>query len=199
LVPISAIKDIIVAVAAIVTAFTALRGLKKWQDELRGKTEYEVARRVIKALYKVKDGFNAVRSAAIWTSEFPEVIQGESRSRLSDTEERKAHTHVYQNRWNCLTEALRELDIEALDAEVIWGQDIEQLMQEIRACRNELQVAIKQYLASITSNQKEANYDADMKLVGKVSDFDGSNDEFSKKIESAIKALEDKMRPHLKH
>ena len=40
----SIIKDLLLSIAAIVTMFVALYGLNAWRKELKGKTEYEIAR-----------------------------------------------------------------------------------------------------------------------------------------------------------
>jgi hypothetical protein len=55
---ISTLKDIILAIAAIVTATVAALGLKKWCEELRGRADFDVARGLIRATYKVRTNFN---------------------------------------------------------------------------------------------------------------------------------------------
>jgi hypothetical protein len=50
-----ALKDLALAGAAVVTAWVAVRALQKWREELRGKTDFEIARGLARAMYKLRD------------------------------------------------------------------------------------------------------------------------------------------------
>lgn len=65
------LKDLALAGAAVVTAWVAVLGLRKWREELRGKTDFEVARALARATYKVRDDLAACRMPLIRSSEFP--------------------------------------------------------------------------------------------------------------------------------
>ena len=68
----SALKDLAVAGAAVATAFFAYKGLSAWRSELKGKAEYQIAKDVLRAVYKVRDAFMVVRNPAIWQAEYPD-------------------------------------------------------------------------------------------------------------------------------
>lgn len=55
-------KDVITASAAVTAAVVAVKGLRAWKKQLRGKTDYELARRCLKAVYRVRDGIRMVRN-----------------------------------------------------------------------------------------------------------------------------------------
>jgi hypothetical protein len=189
------VKDFILATAAIVTSSVAVFGLRKWREELRGRTEYEVARRVIRGLYKVRDGFRTVRSPMVWAHEYPEGNSG-SAGTTSSINEKTADMHVYQNRWKYLAEAFVELEAETLEAEVLWGGDIEKLMREIRSCRAELLISLREYFAKL--ERVPDNREQYRQVMEKIAAFD-DEDPLSKRTAAAIGALEARMRRHLRH
>ncbi|MGD0653640.1 MAG: hypothetical protein ABSA16_04795 [Thermoguttaceae bacterium] len=58
-------KDIILAISALAAAFIAWRGLATWRKELKGKSEYEIAKQVLKAVYKVREAFKIARNSGV--------------------------------------------------------------------------------------------------------------------------------------
>lgn len=93
----SIIKDISLAGAVATTAFVAYTDLEKWQKELRGKANFEVARELIKSIYKLRDEISYCRSPFIAAQEFPENYIGVI---VKHTNEGKgqAYAHVYSKR-----------------------------------------------------------------------------------------------------
>lgn len=57
----SFIQGIFVSVAAIITAYTAWKGLNKWQDDIAFKAEFELAKEVIECTYKVRNASDYLR------------------------------------------------------------------------------------------------------------------------------------------
>lgn len=54
----------IVALAAAFAAVSAYLGIRTWRAELKGKSEYELAKDLLKAVYKVREAFYHVRHIA---------------------------------------------------------------------------------------------------------------------------------------
>lgn len=59
---ITLIKDIITGLSAFTAAVIAIMGLQAWKKQLKGKTEYELAQRLLRATYKVREAFSWVRN-----------------------------------------------------------------------------------------------------------------------------------------
>ena len=59
---ITAIKDVLLGLAAATTAVVAVIGLKNWSRELKGKAEFEIARNMIRATYKLRNELQICRS-----------------------------------------------------------------------------------------------------------------------------------------
>lgn len=70
---IAAIKDILLAATAVTTATAAVVGLKSWRRELEGRTEFDTAKGLIRATYKLRDELSLYRSPLISVNEFPEA------------------------------------------------------------------------------------------------------------------------------
>lgn len=68
---IAAIKDVLVGLAAAITAGVAIVGITSWQRELRGKAEFRVARTLMRATYGLRDAVQDCRAPFISGAEFP--------------------------------------------------------------------------------------------------------------------------------
>lgn len=197
---VSLAKDFATLVAACVGAWVAIKGLNAWRRQLKGKTDYELARKVLRACYKVRDSIASVRHPAIWSAEFDAaqkkvVIDDPTLKDYPDAAKRFA---VYQVRWTRLSEALSELDAEAFEAEVSWETPIKAKLADLRRLVGKLRWAINEHIDARTDSQKR------MQPQGKEADdvvFDKgdehSPDEFSQKVQKAIAEIEEILRPHL--
>ena len=52
-------KGLAPGIAALAAAGVAVAGLNTWRKQLRAKEEYDLARRVLRAALRVRDGFGA--------------------------------------------------------------------------------------------------------------------------------------------
>ena len=56
------IKDVITGLSALTAAIIAILGLQAWKKQLKGKTEYELAQKYLRAIYKIREAFAWVRN-----------------------------------------------------------------------------------------------------------------------------------------
>lgn len=197
---VSVAKDVLLAVAAVVTATVAIVGLKNWSRELRGKTEFEAARNLIKMTYRVRDELQYSRAPFVSVGEFPSDYPGTGQN-VSAQEEAQAWSHVYGRRWEPVRQALEEFETHALEAEALWGSDIRKKTDELRQCARELQVAMEAVIED--KAQRGANFEADrefgkeMRSTVAASRGDETNP-LNQKIKAAIDGIEKEVRPHLR-
>lgn len=140
---ISALANVVVAAAAAAGAITAWRGLNTWREELQGRHEYDLARRILTALYRVREAIRAARSPSMSASEY------ESRpDRAADDRpwSGKDMRYAYQQRWNRISEPLVELDAALLEAEALWGTVLKSPRAALQKCLAELWVNIIKHL-----------------------------------------------------
>lgn len=192
---ITAIKDIFLAVAGVITAIVAVRGLNRWRLELEGKTEFEAARNLIRATYRLRDEIKRCREPFISGSEFPEDY---SPMDASPRERAKALAHVYQSRWEPVWNGIQEFDTHTLEAEALWGKEPRTRTDLLRQCISELNIAIRTIISLEASDNRNADKELSREMNSKVSSLSGEKNEFSKKIEDAVNQIEELIRPHLK-
>ena len=194
---ITCIKDIVVALAALVTGIVAIYGITSWRRELKGKANFEVARILIKAVYKLRDELGYCRSSFISAYEFPKEYEG-TLGKHSAEEEGQAWAHVYSKRWEPVGNSIQDFEAALLEAEALWGNDIKEKASKLLGACRELRVAIEAVIDDKYSggeNFKDKEFG--IKMRARVSATKSDNDDLSKKITEAISDLESEIRPHL--
>jgi hypothetical protein len=195
------LSDIAVGFAALVATYIAWRGLKTWREQLSGTTEYELARRVLRALYKHRDAINAVRYSFMSVEEMPEPDNTEEMSR----EKVRYHgiAKAYQGRWDLVVAANRELAPELLEAEVLWGGDLKTRFGSIEKLEHELFVAVRHHVQVHNPDLNEKRREAIERIISKrrdilFSNLDDTDDAFRVEYTAAVREIEDYLRPHLR-
>jgi len=193
------LKEILVGGAAIVTASVAIFGLKTWNRELRGKANFEVARGLIRATYKLRDDIASCRSPLVTGQEFP--------ADYYDPQEENSHekkalgwAHVYKNRWKPVWSSLQEFDAQTLEAEALWGHEVKLKTDKLRHCVNTLNVSIEEVISDKASGGR--NFESDRKFGIRMRNNTAAhgsddNNSLSTQISDAITGIEDLIRPHL--
>lgn len=94
------ISNIVLAIAAVIGAIVAVCGLSIWRHELHGQVDFALARRVMQGIYKIRNRFRQIRND--FSAETLDV------------------------QYERLNKTLCELDTALLEAEVLWGDAVEQ-------------------------------------------------------------------------
>ena len=195
---ITAIKDVLLGAAAVITASVAVVGLQRWRLELRGKADFEAARALARATYKLRDELAMCRTPFVRAHEFPPSYNS-SKSRTPQ-QEAEGWAHMYKTRWQPVWSAIQEFDTQALEAEALWGTAAREKTQALRACVKELNVAIEAVIDDKAAGGQNFATDRElgkrMRATASASGNDQSN-ELSKSIASAVKGIEELLRPHL--
>ena len=66
---ISLVSEVVVAIAVAVGSYVAWKGLGAWKQQLKGRADHELARRILVLLYKYRDAIDGGRNPAIWGHE----------------------------------------------------------------------------------------------------------------------------------
>jgi hypothetical protein len=198
---ISGAKDLAIAGAAVTTAIVAYRGLQKWREELRGKADFDVARGLVRATFKLRDEIQSCRVPLIRAAEFPKGYQTPPANHLTNWRvEAEALAYIYKNRWQSVSTALQEFDAQALEAEALWGADIRDSAQVLRMCAMTLFVSIE----SIIEDKADggAHFERDREFGRRTranahAAAGATDNPLSNQITAAVAALEAKLRGHL--
>lgn len=196
---ITAAKDMVLAIAASVTAFVAVKGLSTWNRQLRGTAGFDVARSLAKYSYKVRDKLQVCRSPLLSAHEFPDDYYEDE---LKKTPEKKAkgYAFVYSNRWIPVLEALQEFDASTLEAEALWGGPIRQATDQLRKVVREVSVAIDAFIANAANDGDDFSSDREFgkEMRANVSSLPtDSENPINIKLTAAIQSIDDQLRLHL--
>src|SRR4051812_35656253 len=95
------LKDVATIAGACVAIYVALHGLSTWRRQLVGNAQHELARRLLRSAYKIRDGLMALRNPMITGGESYHALKN---SGLSDDDisttfrENKVNFYVYDMR-----------------------------------------------------------------------------------------------------
>ncbi|MEX0719938.1 MAG: hypothetical protein WD059_04660 [Balneolaceae bacterium] len=197
---IQVIKEIINIVAPILGLVIAAIGVFTWRIQLKGKTEYELSRRLLKAVYELRDAIKVVRNPAIIPEE---VVSAFRKKGLSDEEIIKkgdivfSKDVVYEYRWKYITTALSTLEVEELEAEVLWGKEIKEEIHRFKQCTYKLNLNLKRLFRQEVGKRNFSKEKLDE--IHKVVWDDFENDTpFDIELSSTLKDIEEFLKPHLK-
>jgi Tfp pilus assembly protein PilO len=95
------VKDIVTILATSIAAGVAVMGLQAWKKQLKGKTEYELAQRVLRAAYQFREALAWVRNPLIYEGEQVQAMKDaniEGNPGDPPTRQRRLKA-VYEKRW----------------------------------------------------------------------------------------------------
>ncbi len=115
-------KDVVSIVGTVGALTIGGLGLFTWRRQLRGTSEYEIAKKAILKTYEVQQALQSVRNPMLYLSK-EEVEAG----RRLEEEQR-----IYSERMTYLNEKWAELQTIRLEAKVIWGEEAQDSFNEIQ-------------------------------------------------------------------
>ncbi|WP_337170196.1 hypothetical protein [Gemmatimonas aurantiaca] len=193
-------KALIAAAAALVGMYVALRGLHTWRAQLHGKTEYDLARRLLRTTYRVRNEIVQVRRSWVSVAEMRQAYS-ENEEEFSESKivENTAKTdyYVYQKRWKLLESSIVDFQVEVLEAEVLWGAPVKQAERALLEAIKRLNNATTDYLEYRSRRQSSEKMENEMDTIRKLV-FSRSGDEFSREVEGAVAQFEVLLRRHLR-
>ena len=187
-------KDIATSMAAIGGIAIAGLGLKTWSRQLRGHTEYELARRLLRAAYGVRDEIPRVRAPFMSVAEMNAAVEAAG-AELEDPTDPMRYAYGVHARLRELQKAVTNLDVEVLEAEVLWGEGIRAACGELRRLCLHLSIDAEEHVRERLRPRDDGtdDYVTRMQRV-----FATSEDPFGASVKAAVQAIEDQVRPKLK-
>jgi len=198
------IVPIATASAATIGSFVALVGLSSWRRQLHGQSDHELARRILVALFKMRDAIQDVRNPALFSSEMPDP-PAEKRETMSAEQIRFFGTsQAYERRWEKVGRLQTELYADIVEAEALWGAESKGLLDAIYGLNTELRQNVVDYLTlqnpevderrkNVISNVRKHKRDILYSGPG----MDSDNDQFAEDYEAAIRRVESYLMPKL--
>ena len=118
------VRETVVIVATSVGVVVAWRGLATWRRQLQGASNYEAARNMLRAIYRLRDTIVEVRTPVFYTWELETRPFADRTQSLSEEEQWNDLAFAYKQRWANVAAARREWQVALLEAEVLWGDEL---------------------------------------------------------------------------
>lgn len=196
-------NSVATSMAALVAAGVAFVGLRTWREQLTGRTEYELARRLFRRVLEVRDAIAAARHPFMSAAELSEAVKRAGIE--AKPEDAMASRLAYGERWNRVSNALSDMQVDLLEAEVLWGDAIQSAASELHGCAATLYGAIRAYLREIERDGPFRDAAAEQRAIDH---FDRSSeivflgaagsDAFADRVQGAVQQFEGLLRPKLR-
>jgi hypothetical protein len=158
------LKDLVLTGAALTGAVVAVKGLGAWRAQLSGQSEYELSRRILVSLFKYRDSIDGLRHPIMWAHEMPNPPEDES-EKMSDTQiSFYGRSKAYQVRWDKVQEQRSALYADLLEAEAIWGNELNTLFKTLFNLQHELLTQVRHHLDLVNPDTPEATKEAIRKI-----------------------------------
>jgi hypothetical protein len=183
----SVIKDLSMIVFGATGTIVAIVGLTTWKKELKIKTEYNIARKILLSSYKVRDALRNVRNPFL----------------MLDKNDPGSKRNVYSKRFMEVDKASSELNVDILESEIHWGKtNIDEIFKPLFECCAKLFINVKNYLDNEDSKRYPKGsdgkeYNEIEKIIFEISE-NPRIDEFSGEIQKSIEKNENYLKPFLK-
>jgi hypothetical protein len=196
------IKDIITGLSALTAAIIAILGLQAWKKQLKGKTEYELAQKFLRAVYKIRETLASVRNPFQSAAEISQAMKEANIEELPVNDSRyrpRSEMAVYQKRFQKVTEAFLELESIMLEAETLWGEGVREYIKALRNHTANLFLAIQMHISDMENNApyNEEKYNNRMEIMYAITD-NSREDPFANALKQTIKEIEDFLKPRLR-
>lgn len=197
---ITSAKDVATLFAAVIGTYVAIAGLSAWKRQLSGKTNYELARRLLRAAYKFRVAISVVRHPVVTSGEAEEA-QKEIADELGTLDINPAGKRtyaIYKVRGKEINTALIELQAESFEAEISWGATAKSKIAELGKLIVPLRIAVEDYVQAQAGNGMPRTYSASEVHETLFDTLDPINpDKFTQRVNIALEAIEVFLRPHL--
>lgn len=197
------VKDVVVAIAAIVTATVAWVGVSKWRAEEAGKADFDLARRLGTVVYRFRDAIASARRPFIAAGEFPEgAPPGTGKS------EADAYAHVFNQRFQDVRRSGTDLLALRNEAEALWGKEIVVKLDGLLRHGSSLHAAMEADISDKASHGADFRHAVEFGQRIRAEVFDtghklnsdgtrGEPNEFTTKIERDVESVASYLRTKL--
>lgn len=168
-------------------------GLKTWRRQLRGSSDHEVARVLLRSVFKLRDAIKFLRVRLILGDEFParEGAPTAEAGGPSDIE------FAYRQRWQRVVHEMADVRVQLLEAEILWRDDVRELADVLRMSVSQLGDAVAENIEFIHDRELKRRFPEDYERVRLIVLSQRAPDTFGDRLYSVLDDLEAVGRRHL--
>jgi hypothetical protein len=116
------VSGTVTAIAAMCGIWIAWKGLQTWREQLKGTTEYQLAKEILRAVYDVQVTYELIRRPG---------FHGGNRS---DEEYQIEFKKRYQNFSVTITKSMEVLHSKCIEAKIEWGSEFDGICRKLDDC-----------------------------------------------------------------
>lgn len=184
--------DAIIAISAILGVKFGSSWLDTSKKKMKGKLDYDIARKYLKGVLKIRDSIRIVRNPFIPVGEMQIAL--EKQGFKSDEYENKERVNrsVYSLRWNKIQEALTSFEEILIEAEISWGHEAVSIQKDLDKLIRELRSVVWLFI-----NYSNDFYKKGIENHNLLYGTHDENDEFAKKINAEIEKIRNFLKKYL--
>ncbi|MBY6067300.1 hypothetical protein KUW17_11160 [Leisingera aquaemixtae] len=194
------LRNLSLALSAPTAAFIAWKGLESWKYEKKWQKDVELSEDLLVLMYQRRDAIRDIRQPYV---SFRPATHDESGKEIVDQEHAqfKGQVDYFQSRVNKLDQIRSEIYAKRLRATVIWGEKLNELLEQVFALEQKLILNLRRHIRSLNPHLSHAQREAAAKHEETLEVIFGDGDEedvFYSKYEKHFALVEDYLRQKLK-
>jgi len=195
------IKDISLIIVACIGSIVAIIGLNTWKAEQRGRVAFELARNLLANTYRLRDQVSNLRAPFMSAAEMKNPPDDSPFVKTEKGKHFYRQYSGYERRLTPIDETLKKIFVDLAEAEALWGSNIRKEYNKLFSIINKLVIEIHMYLDQLNPEkpmfQYKLDYEDNMKRVKIMFGTGSEKDEYARKVDGAIKSIENCIQPHL--
>jgi len=184
-------SDGITALSAILAVIFGSSWLDTSKKKMKGKLDYDIARKYLKGVLKLRDAIKIVRNPFIPVGEMQSALEKNGFKGNEYEDKEKTNRSVYSLRWNKVQEAWTNLEEILTEAEISWGDEAVKIQNDLNQLVRELRGAIWLF---VNASEDIKTNDENFKLIYGTYD---RGDDFSVKVDKEVEKIRDFLKQYL--
>lgn len=182
-----------------IISLTAILGIifgQSWLDtskkKMNGKLEYDIARRYLKSVLKIRDAIKIVRNPFVPTNEIQSALEKNGLKYENHNDSKEINRSVYSLRWNNVQDTWTNFEEVLLEAEISWGEDAIKIQKDFDMLIRELRSTVFLFInhPEVFNHKWEENQ-------GMLYEGWDKNNTFTKKIDIEVEKIRTFLKKYL--
>jgi hypothetical protein len=207
---ISDIRDCTQSIFFVIASYTAIRGLQKWKEEIKGKIEYEAAKQALVQAYLIHDQIRIIRGEGFISVPFLPILKAREPKQYETNNQQIAEDRrsLLRQKFQVLEAKLPDIYPVMVEVKAVFGKEAMEKLKKLTDLSSKLNVAIDAYCDGIYQGKKRKEIERYYNIIHNINEVECpdliSDDEvslddmnFRKNLDTAIQEIEDYFIPKL--
>ena len=191
-------KDVLTPIIAGFGVYVGWNGLKTWQRQLKGSSQFDVAKRLMLKVYQIRRDIAYCRESCRTIQIFTNYEDGTPIPK-SEQEYYSSNKEMW-SRFNVIVKTFNEIEFLLFESEIILDKKIRSIFIPIEEVCCELRLSIEEYIEDCNpryNNQHESEESRNRYRELRRTIYSRKNDDIEAKVNFAISELEKFIKPYI--